>query len=142
MMVRIVKINISQLIFLVIIFALIGYVFIISTDKGIKINMHKVVRTAMITKVEPVIRGDGLWLHYDFIINNMRVENKKRIFIGSENISKVKDLLVNKSLPIVVDSTDYNRNEMPITSQDFSTYKMVRPDSLIKLYNELDTLKF
>lgn len=130
------------LIFLILMSLLFVYIWISVNNSERNLKNHMTLATARITDVEVVLRGDGLWLEYEFSIQSRVVKNKKRIFCKSEYRDSIKKELVNKKLPILYDSTDNSNNELPITLKEYSRYGIKRPDSLNNIFIMLDNLKF
>ena len=75
------------------------------------LKQNKSVIIGQVTTVENVIKGDGIWVNYSFVVDNNVSVNRIRIFIESQNLREVKQLLANVPIPIIYDSTNKKNNK-------------------------------
>jgi hypothetical protein len=108
-----------------------------------KLNKNKIVTTGICTRVEAVLKNRGLHVDYNFITRqNENRTGRYRVLIENKYKNELIALLVNKSLPVIYDSTDLSNNRILVMKDDFLDFNCPMPDSLMPLINYLDSIKY
>ena len=110
-----------------------------SDEKSLTHN--KVVSYGLIKDVEDFPRGSGIYIYYEFKVNDSTYKTRDQVFIESDNINLVKTIVLEKYLPIVYDSTNIENSEMLFSKKEYESFGLIRHDSLDNIYLRLDSLR-
>jgi hypothetical protein len=77
----------------------------------------------------------GIWLNYEFKVDNKSYRGANKYFELSQNHA---DNFIGKSFPLLYCPSDPENNELLIKPKDFENFNMTQPDSLQK-FNSLFT---
>ena len=113
-----------------------------TNDNVVRLKQFKKVAIADVTGVDIVLKGDGLFVSYEFIVNNKVVKNKKRVFVESKYLKKVSNILLHKHMPVIYDTIDINNNQLLINKDDYSMFGQIMPDSIKRIVFAIDSIKF
>jgi hypothetical protein len=129
---------------LLIFFAVVTVLFVYINWQFLKnktnLKHHKLLSTAIVTDVRPVIKGTGTWIEYEFRVRGITIEDKYRIFLNETYTDTLKKLFLNNYLPLIYDSTNLNNSVLLIERRDFETFNIPIPDSLMKTMEILKNL--
>lgn len=108
--------------------------------QSLKENKVLTYGTVLYTTRIPRSSGDSFWIEYEFKVNDTLFQNKSTINIDYNHVYLVHDILFLKSLPLIYDKTNIENNKMLFLKDDYIRFGLVRPDTLGKIFNKLDSL--
>jgi hypothetical protein len=114
--------------------------FAIKSDEN-SLSKNKIVTYGLIYDVDYFPRGSGLYIYYEFKVNDSLYKDREQIFIAKDNINLVKAIVIDKYLPIVYDKTNAENNEMLFSKKAYESFGLIRHDSLNNIYLRLDSIR-
>lgn len=107
-----------------------------------ELKKNFVITQGKIIDIDAVLRGDGLWIRYEYLNGHEVIEDKKRIFVESKYKDNLRKLLVSHYLPVIYNRTDTHNNLMLITDKEYNKFEVSKPDSIQNILRVLDSLSF
>jgi hypothetical protein len=122
------------------IFILVAYLITIREEKKLKKN--KILTSCIVISITNYPRADGLWVTYQFQINEAVKRKRARVFVRQKYKEELSQILSNRRWPVVYDSTNYGNNEILLNRKDYRIYEVRIPDTLLPLIKIIDSLSF
>lgn len=121
---------------------ILGFLVIVirKTYREKKIRENPVFTSAVITGIEPRKNRHGPYIGYAYTIGDKRYTSKRSVTLTVNDVFYLKNILPQKQLALICDSTDPERHVILLNFKDFQQFNYKVPDDLYPVYQLLDSI--
>jgi len=113
-----------------------------SENKREELNANKAIGKGLITGMDMVHKGSGIFVKYVFEVKGDFVKDQIIIPIKSNQLEILSEDLIGREYPVIYDSLDKSNNKMLLFKEEFMHYGLAVPDSLRYIFHLLDSLRY